>query len=759
MQTMSLRRMGMALAAWGLLLGVAAGRGRAEPGASSPSQVNAKAATGADNIAGVVTSSNGPEAGVWVIAETSDLGTKFRKIVVTNDRGQYLLPDLPKAKYKVWVRGYGLVDSQHVDGTPGQTLALTAVITPSPRAAAEYYPASYWISLLKLPPKSDFPMTIPPPPPIPGDEGPLKLSHTLVPEPGADKMAKTFPNQTAWLDSMKSGCWGCHQIGNKPTRELSASLGTFKNSTEAWERALSAGQDGRTMIGALNATGHDRTLAMYADWTDRIANGELPPVPPRPQGLERNLVVTMWDWSARSSLLHSLVSTDRLIPSMNGSGPVFGSDWSAGSIAKVDPLKNTKSLIPIPLRNEEDRKQLVPFSKQSQITPSAYFGNELAWNDPLNPGSIAMDKTDRVWVNVETRIGNPDYCKAGSSNSYAQFSPREFGGKGLDVYDPKTGKFEFVDLCVRTERIVFADDKDQTIYIGVKGDGGIGWLNTRVWDETHDAEKSQGWCPPIIDYNQDGKIGEYTKAPQPVDPKLDRAINSPGANNIAYNPVDGSLWLTALAPVPGRLIRVVRGSNPPASCVSEVYEPPSFKEPGYGGTDTRGIDIDSNGLVWTPLTAEGNLASFDRRKCKTLTGELATTGRHCSEGWSFYAIPGATFKTEPDIKSDWHYNVWVDRFNTFGLGNNTVIVAGTYSDSLLALEQDSKRWVRLTVPYPMGFYTRPFDGRIDNASAGWKGRGVWAANNARGTAMTEGGDRNTPSTLAHFQMRPDPLAK
>ena len=101
----------------------------------------------------------------------------------------------------------------------------------------------------------------------PGRRGASELSHTLVPEPGADKMAKTFPNQTAWLDAMKSGCWGCHQIGNKATRELPAALGTFKTSTAAWERALSAGQDGRTMLGALNATGHDQTLAMYADWS------------------------------------------------------------------------------------------------------------------------------------------------------------------------------------------------------------------------------------------------------------------------------------------------------------------------------------------------------------------------------------------------------------------------------------------------------------------------------------------------------------
>ncbi len=117
-------------------------------------------AVNSDDIGGVVTSSKGPEAGVWVIAETTDLPTKFRKIVVTDDAGRYLLPELPKATYKVWVRGYGLVDSKAVEATPGKTLALTAVIAPNARAAAQYYPGDYWYSLLKMPPKSAFPMKV-----------------------------------------------------------------------------------------------------------------------------------------------------------------------------------------------------------------------------------------------------------------------------------------------------------------------------------------------------------------------------------------------------------------------------------------------------------------------------------------------------------------------------------------------------------------------------------------------------------------------
>src|SRR5579862_9764725 len=116
---------------------------------------------GANDLGGVVTGPNGPEAGVWVIAETTDLGTKMSKMVVTDDKGRYVLPDLPKAKYSVWVRGYGLVDSAKVQTEPGKTLNLTAVAAPNEAAAAQYYPAIYWYSMIKIPEKSSFPGTGP----------------------------------------------------------------------------------------------------------------------------------------------------------------------------------------------------------------------------------------------------------------------------------------------------------------------------------------------------------------------------------------------------------------------------------------------------------------------------------------------------------------------------------------------------------------------------------------------------------------------
>src|SRR5436190_5254855 len=145
---------GTALVAFAVLLAAwPAPRPAAQPAPQGAIQIDS------DDIGGVVTSKHGPEAGVWVIAETTELGTRFAKMAVTDDRGRYVVPDLPAASYDVWVRGYGLVDSPKVKGSPGQSLNLKAVTAPNAKAAAEYYPANYWYSLLEPPPVTDFPGT------------------------------------------------------------------------------------------------------------------------------------------------------------------------------------------------------------------------------------------------------------------------------------------------------------------------------------------------------------------------------------------------------------------------------------------------------------------------------------------------------------------------------------------------------------------------------------------------------------------------
>src|SRR5207248_3160902 len=161
-----------------------------------------------------VTGAKGPEAGVWVIGETKDLPTRYVKIDVTDDQGHYLIPDLPKGTYDIWVRGYGLVDSPNVKSQPGKTIDLKAVAAPSRAAAGE--------------------------------------------------------------------------------------------------RRLQSGQASAPIMGAIGRFDTQRALSAFGDWTDRVGKCELPKAdPPRPAGIERNVVVTEWDWNTPKAYLHDEISTDR----------------------------------------------------------------------------------------------------------------------------------------------------------------------------------------------------------------------------------------------------------------------------------------------------------------------------------------------------------------------------------------------------------------------------------------------------------------
>ena len=219
----------------------------------------------ADDIAGVVTSSRGSEAGVWVIAETSDTPTRLRKIVVTDDQGRYLLPDLPAtATFNVWVRGYGLVDSPALRSTPGRRLALTVRLAPDARTAARVYPASYWYSLIDIPSENEFPGT----------------------GPSGNGIAPEMRTQHHWINQIKANCNVCHQMGNQATREIPKALGTFASTVAAWDARVQAGQDGQSMTGMVTGLGRQRGLDMFARWTDRIAASDVPAVaPPRPHAM------------------------------------------------------------------------------------------------------------------------------------------------------------------------------------------------------------------------------------------------------------------------------------------------------------------------------------------------------------------------------------------------------------------------------------------------------------------------------------------
>jgi hypothetical protein len=701
-----------------------------------------------DVIVGTVTSSAGPEAGVWVIAETTDLPTRYMKEVVTDGQGRYLIPALPKARYTVWARGYGLVDSPKVETEPGKRVDLKPTVAPDANSAAHYYPANYWYSLLEVPGENEFPGT----------------------STNGNGISPNIKTQAQWIHLIKTdSCESCHQLGNQYTRTIPAMFSDLPPA-QAWMRRLQSGQAGSAMMGGLSQLGAQRATQQFGDWTTRIAKGELPAeAPPRPQGIERNVVITQWDWADPKAYLHDEISTDKRYPSVNANGLIYGSpEESRDYLPVLDPVRSAISQLKVQYRDPDTPGQPKP------LNSSPLWGDEPIWDSHTTVHNPMFDEHGRLWFTARIRANdNPAFCKAGSGLISAVLTPVQSSGRQLEMYDPATKQIAMIDTCFGTHHLVFAADANDTLWTSSGGGGGVvGWLNTKMWDATHDAQKSQGWTALVLDTNGNGKRDAYVEGEQKVatapsgeslgtstvfnaatDPTKDTRLNA-AFYGVAVGK-DGMVWGSVLG-FPGGIVRLNPGSNPPETALAEYYEAPwnDPKAPVWGFSP-RGMDIDGNGVVWVAL-ASGHLASFDRQKCKGPLNGPKATGRQCPEGWTLYQTPGPKFKNVTASGSaDSHYYVWVDKFDTLGLGNNTPIITGNSSDSLIALVNG--KFTIMRVPYPIGFFAKGMDGRFDDPKAGWKGKGVWTTWGTRTPFHSETGKGTNPKVV-HFQIRPDPLA-
>src|SRR2546426_897436 len=774
MKTSTLSRARISLLCIGFI-GLVAALGTRPANALLQARRNVPPATG--YITGVVRSDKGPEAGVWVIAETKDLLTNFIKIVVTDDQGRFMLPDLPSASYSVWVRGYGLVDSAKTQMKPStNSVTLTATVAKTPQEAAKVYPGNYWLSLMEPPARSNFPGT--------GAQG--------------NGAGATMLTQNHWINSLKSGCNFCHQLGNQLTRTLDdvyKAEPSVKTSIEAWDRRLHGGVRGDGMYGTLGTMGKDASLKSFADWTDRIAKGEVPPAPARPKGIERNVVVTLWDVGDDHSFMHDEASTDKNHPTVNGGGPVYAVSAGHGQLVIMDPKENSTFSVDIPTRAS---KETVPSRFPKPAMPSLHWGNEHLWaNPPYNPAdphNPMLDSKGRVWTTSKIRPNqDPAWC-SDPTNKYADYYPLRTSGRQASFYDPKTQKWALIDTCFATHHLQFDNDPDETVYFNELSGPIVGWVDSKVYDktlaETNDEVKAEqaavGWCGQVLDTNGDGKItkpfnqpaqgrgtiegvlyqgdtgggsgapGRGAPAPggrgQPAaaaafDPKLDTMVRY-NLYSVIPSPVDTAVWGVS-EQFPGMLVRMERGNNAPATCKTLLFKVPEL------GFDPRGVDIDSNGVVWTALAASSHLASFDFRKCKDVDGPAKTDGGQCREGWRLYQTDGPKLKGT-EIPADFHYYNWVDRANISGLGANTPFATGSNSDSLLALNPQTREWINFRVPYPLGFYSRGMDGRIDDPNGGWEGRGLLRNYGTHFVWHIEGG-KGTKGKILHFQVRNSPL--
>jgi len=476
-----------------------------------------------------------------------------------------------------------------------------------------------------------------------------------------------------------------------------------------------------------------------ADWSDRVAAGEVPrEAPARPTGVERNVVATVRDWSNPKAYLHDLSGTDRRDPTVNGYGRLYGApELSTDEMPILDPRTNSATVFQAPVRDPD-----TPTTHDDPvIAPSPYWGEEAIWDSRANIHNPMLDADGRVWLTARIRgPENPDFCRRGSEHPSARLFPVERAGRHLAVYDPASGDYRFVDTCFSTHHLQF----DARGVLWTSGGGQVvGWLDAARFLETGDAAAAQGWAPLILDTNGNGRQDAWTEPGEPLDPALDARV--PAAfYAVMPNRVDGSVWGSNAFRYPGSIVRY-----DPATGLGEIYEVPL---PGFG---VRGADIDSKGVVWVSL-GSGHLGRFDRNACRGPLNGPTATGRHCPEGWQFFDLPGPSFEDLPGFSVESSYYTWVDQHDTLGLGYDVPIVTGNLFDGVHALVEG--KFVTLRIPYPLGFYTKGFEGRIDDPDGGWRARGLWVPSGDRTPWLMEGG-KGTRPLVVHFQVRPHPLAE
>ena len=633
------------------------------------------------SIGGTVVNSDGgkAEAGVWVIAETKSLPTPFRKIVVTDDQGRFLVPDLPDGAYEVWVRGYGLKDSDPVKADRGKQVKLQVADAATPKEAAKIYPASYWTSLIQPPPMSEIPAR--------------------------------YKSQDEWLAAQRNGCNHCHELGMVATRRYT--------TAEDWDAVF---RRAKSMHQELDQLGRDTVEKVLADWGSRIAAGEIPPAPPRPTGIERNVVISQWDWGTADSFVHDLVSTDKRNPTLYPYGKVFGADRTGGgNLLVLDPVRNTVAALLLEPRDKSHGYSLTKDYYHGQEEEQAYVGEDREWMDsPHNP---MMDENGRVWMTSQIRAGGKQYYPTWAKSTIATETnnPAEIDiaynllsarGNNMELgyYDTKSNKFVTVDTAYNTHHLQF-DWQDRIWTDG--GGSAMGELDTKKLDLNNiqgtEVSAQKTWM----------RINMDTK----------KMVPGTGYG-VAVSPVDGTIWETS--PVAGGPANKVYMLDPKTGEFQDYPLPAPGRFP-------HGIDFSTDGNVWVSL-GSGQLGRLDVK-----TGQ-----------WKFWDVPGPKFKGTGNEtgSTDFPYFLWVDQFNASGLGKDTVIVTGTTSDSMLIFDPKKETFTVFRIPYPLPFYTRGLDGRIDDAKAGWKGRGLWMTYSSYLPKFTE----TRKGSVDHMQIRPNPLA-
>ncbi len=675
-----------------LATGVACGARPAEE-ASAPGLVDVP--TDVQGISGVVLNGDRPEGGVWVVAETDSLPTHFQRIVVTDDQGRFLVPDLPDGAYEVWARGYGLRDSTRSAAAPGERLSLTIEDARTPQEAAKIYPANYWLSLYEPPPADRLPLV------GHGSGLPSQIegegeSEAVDDDEESSQTAGAFPTADHWLGTMKLNCMLCHQMGQEISR--------IWLEPDHWDAVWDRAGMGRTA----DALGRDALKTSLADWASRIAAGEVPPQPPRPTGVERNVVITQWAWGQELSYIHDNVSTDKRDPTLYPYGKVWGIDIGQSFLWALDPVTHTVTSREVPMRHGPSRDP----SREGRIQ-----GNTSSHNPML-------DDQGNVWLTTrmrgrETPGWAHDVVVDTAGGSSRQLSDRDMSsGRQLGYFDTDREEFVLVDTVYGTHHLQFDSQG-------------------RLWT-SGDRSRLGMLDPSKLDPERPGETEAMAQtAFTKIDPETGRSVMG-GGYGIIVSPKDDTIWragypgIFGQPPLPNLVGNRIDMFDPKTGAYEQYVLPP----PAYG---PRGIDATTDGTLWFG-TGSGHLGRFDPQ----------------TEEFTYWETPGPKIRGTSDAtgSADFHYYIWVDQFDAFGLGADMVILTGTNSDSLLVFDPATEEFTTLRIPYPLGTFTRGLDGRIDDPNGGWKGRGLWVSNNTDGLLHTE----NRLGYISQIQLRPDPLA-
>jgi hypothetical protein len=578
------------------------------------------------------------------------------KSVVTDDRGRFVVPDLPSGEYDVWVRGYGLVDSPKVKSSPGKIVNLKAVAGARQEGRRPVLPGAVLVLAAAGAAEERLPGT--------GDKG--------------NGISPNIKSQGEWIRNIVNtdGCTGCHQMGGPATRTIPGEhprpvrghedgvgsahpVGTGRRRHERTASPRWAGarardvrrldrphREGRAALSDAVASAGRRAQRRRDD----VGLGRSEGLPAR-RDLERQAAIRR---QRQRSDLRALEESGDYFP-------------------VVDPKTNTAKH-----GQGRPRDADTPSSAdQPPAAPSPYWADEAIWNTPDDRPQL------REWTSRDVcgprapsaSRRRPAWCQAGSDHPVREADADPQGQRGLIMYDPKTKKVTQIDTCYTWGHLNF-DDND-VIWSSFGPAGVEGWFDVKTWDKTHDEKASQGWSAFVIDNNGNGKRDAYTEPNQPADAAKDRrvAFQFYGDSHRA-----GRIGVGNGAGCPGGLGHFIPGAHPPETAITEFYEVPwNNPKASVQGFAPRGMDVDSKGVVWTVLSS-GQLASFDRKKCAGTQNGPTATGQQCVEGWTLYPLPGPNYKgAVENASADSAYYDFVDRFDMLGVGKDIPVAGGNLS--------------------------------------------------------------------------------